>query len=72
MVGIADRASGKKPAAIIVLKHGDNTKPEDIYRFISEKGSPISPDIIEFWDELPRSSTGKILKREIIRILTEK
>lgn len=72
VVGIADRSSGKKPAAIIVLKQGDKTKPEEIYRFITEKGSPISPDIIEFWDELPRSSTGKILKREIIRILTEK
>jgi acyl-coenzyme A synthetase/AMP-(fatty) acid ligase len=30
------------------------------------------PHRFEFWKELPRNGTGKVLKREIKRILKEK
>ncbi len=71
VVGTNKRPNDKTPVAIIVLKPGVSIKAQNIYSFLEDKSPAYLPEKIEFWDELPRSSTGKILKREIVKTLTE-
>ncbi len=70
VVGLGNKQNDKKPVAIIVLKQGATLNSSTIISFLNEKNAPYLPEQIEFWEELPRSSTGKILKREIIKTLS--
>jgi long-chain acyl-CoA synthetase len=72
VVGIGEKQNEKFPVAIVVLKNGKEIETQGILNFLNENNADYLPKNIEFWEELPRSSTGKVLKREIIRLLTEK
>jgi len=57
---------GEEVAAAVVLKPGAEASEEELRAFVKERVAPYKyPRIIRFTDELPKSSTGKILKRDI-------
>jgi long-chain acyl-CoA synthetase len=62
--GIPHAQKGEAVKAAIVLKKGANATREDIIEFCRENMAAYKvPAEISFIDELPKSSTGKILKR---------
>jgi len=74
VVGRADAGAGEVPVAFIVLREGSaaSSKLEaDLCGFVAERLSPYKqPRQIHFVDTLPRTPSGKILRRELRRILT--
>lgn len=64
VIGIADPDWGQEPKAIVVLKKGETATPDEIMEFCRQRLSSFKrPRYVAFVDELPRTSTGKILKR---------
>ncbi len=67
VVGVPDEKWGEAVKAVVELKQGAIASEEDLKRSlpcISLRGS-ITPKSIEIWETLPRSSLGKVLKKEI-------
>jgi len=64
VVGIDDKLRGEYVKAFIVLKEGEECTPKEVTKFLKLHiaGYKI-PREIEFIAELPKNSTGKILKR---------
>ena len=51
---------------MIQLKPGKPASEEEIIALCKEKiGSMKAPKSVEFWETLPRSAVGKVLKRTI-------
>ncbi|MEI8198393.1 MAG: AMP-binding protein, partial [Phycisphaerae bacterium] len=70
VIGIKDPARGEAPVAFVQLKAElpADQKPtaNDLRSFVREKIAPYkTPRDVYFMDELPRSGTGKIMKREL-------
>ncbi|MDY6881208.1 MAG: long-chain-fatty-acid--CoA ligase [Desulfatiglans sp.] len=66
VIGIPDTEWGQVPRAIIVLKEGDAASAEEIMEYCrSELAGFKRPRSVVFIDSLPRSSVGKVLKKEI-------
>ncbi|MCX8022035.1 MAG: long-chain-fatty-acid--CoA ligase [Syntrophorhabdaceae bacterium] len=73
VVGVPDEHWGEVVKAIVVLKKGVDITPDEIIRFCGEHMAGYKkPKSVEFWKELPKSPQGKILKKEIRRILAER
>jgi acyl-CoA synthetase (AMP-forming)/AMP-acid ligase II len=69
VVGVPDEHWGEVVKAFVVLKRGAKATEREIIDFCSERlASYKKPKAVDFWDELPKSSTGKILKKEIRKI----
>ena len=65
-VGIPDAKRGQVIKAFVVLKHGEKATRREILSFCKERlGSFKMPRQLEFKDSLPKSSTGKIAKRQL-------
>ncbi|RJR41315.1 MAG: long-chain-fatty-acid--CoA ligase [Desulfobacteraceae bacterium] len=57
---------GEAVKAVIVLKNGASASEDAIIRFCGEHlTSYKKPKSVEFWEELPKNATGKIMKRSI-------
>ena len=66
VVGVPDEAMGEEVGAAIVLRPGTDAGADDIRDFVKERVAAYKyPRRIWFTDELPKGSTGKVLKREI-------
>jgi len=64
VIGIPDPEWGEDPRAIVVLKKGMAATAEEIMEFCRQRLSSFKrPRSVVFVDELPRTSTGKVLKR---------
>jgi len=64
--GIPHEDLGEEVAADVVLKDGAKATEDEIRRFVREKVAPYKyPRRIHFVNDLPKSHTGKILKREL-------
>ena len=73
VVGIKDETHGEIPIGVIKLKEGRTSTDLEMRQFCKKHLANFKvPHRFEFWQELPRTGTGKILKREIKRILNEK
>lgn len=71
VVGLPDDQWGQRLVAVVV--HGDGEWPsadelKDLVR--SRLRSSKTPGTIEFWPELPRTDTGKVLRRSVVAQLT--
>ncbi|HLX87975.1 MAG TPA: AMP-binding protein [Acidimicrobiales bacterium] len=70
VVGIPHEVLGEDVAAVVVLRPGSATSPEDVRRHAAERLADYKvPRRIEVADELPRNATGKVLKKELRRSL---
>jgi len=66
VIGVPDESLGEEIAAAVVLKRGQEASAEDIRAFVKDRVAAYKyPRRIWFLDELPKTATGKILKREI-------
>jgi long-chain acyl-CoA synthetase len=66
VIGISDKAKGEIPKAFVVLKSGKSASSEEIISFCKERLAAYKvPRIIDICQELPKSATGKILKRKL-------
>ncbi len=67
VIGVADADLGEEIAAVVVVKEGAPIAPQTIQDYVKERVAPYKyPRIIDIIsDPLPKSGTGKILKKEI-------
>jgi acyl-CoA synthetase (AMP-forming)/AMP-acid ligase II len=66
VIGIDDEQFGQRLAAFVVLNPGASTSPDDLKQHVRENLANYKvPRAISVLDELPRSSTGKIVRREL-------
>ncbi|HWT24883.1 MAG TPA: long-chain fatty acid--CoA ligase [Solirubrobacteraceae bacterium] len=66
VIGVPDESMGEEVGAAVVLKRDQQASADDIRSFVKERVAAYKyPRKIWFMDELPKTATGKILKREI-------
>jgi acyl-CoA synthetase (AMP-forming)/AMP-acid ligase II len=66
-----DEEAGEVPKAIVVLKH--KTPPETILEYVAQRVAPHKKiRHIEFVETIPKSPSGKILRRVLVEIEREK
>ncbi|MGH3494728.1 MAG: AMP-binding protein, partial [Sciscionella sp.] len=66
VVGIPDEYRGETVKAFVSLKPGASATPEELIAFAKERMSAYKyPRSVEIVDELPKTVTGKILRREL-------
>lgn len=64
VVGVPDRKRGEEPVAIVALKEGAEATGHDLIRYCRERLANYKvPRRVEFRESLPRSGTGKVVKR---------
>jgi acyl-CoA synthetase (AMP-forming)/AMP-acid ligase II len=67
VIPFPDEEAGEIPKACVVLKPGQVTSPEAIMDFVAEQVAPHERiRRVEFVDEIPKSASGKILRRLLI------
>ncbi|ADG83531.1 AMP-dependent synthetase and ligase [Thermincola potens JR] len=66
VVGVADALRGETVKAFIALKEGETATEREIIKYCQEKLANYKlPKEVQFMDALPKTSTGKILKRAL-------
>lgn len=64
VVAAPDRVKGEVVKAVLVLKSGFQATEKELIDFCAQRLAKFKvPQIIEFYSELPKSATGKILRR---------
>jgi len=66
VVSAPDDRWGERVQAVVVLKTGQIVTEEELIKHCKNKLAGYKcPKKIEFWDELPKTSVGKILRKEV-------
>jgi len=66
VIGVPHESHGEEVKAVLALKPGQKATAEEIIAYTKEKLAAYKyPRIVEFRDSLPKTATGKILKREL-------
>lgn len=66
VVSAPDEKWGERVQAAVVLKEGQSATEEDLMAHCREKlGGYKCPKAVEFWDELPKTPVGKILRKDV-------
>jgi long-chain acyl-CoA synthetase len=66
VVGVPDEYRGETVKAFVSLKDGAEAKEAELIAFCRERMAAYKyPRSVEFVDELPKTATGKILRREL-------
>jgi len=66
VAGVSDEVRGEVVKAWVVRKHGAETTPDELRAFCRTKLAPYKvPAMIEFRDTLPKTLTGKVLRRAL-------
>jgi acyl-CoA synthetase (AMP-forming)/AMP-acid ligase II len=69
VVGVPDEEWGQRLEAAVVI--GDDVTEEELRAFVREHlRASKTPDRIAFWEELPRTETGKLVRRHVVERLT--
>lgn len=69
VLGVDDKEWGQRLRAVIVIRPGAQLAADDVKRYVKENLAAYKvPRHVDFIDELPRTSTGKVLKRELRRM----
>ena len=64
VIGIPDESAGELPKAFIVRSPGSEVTAEDLQAFVAEHVASYKHiRLVEFIDEIPKSASGKILRR---------
>lgn len=71
VVGLPDEEWGQCIEAVVVLRSDVSLDPNELKAFVRStlRGSK-TPERIWVWDELPRTETGKLVRRKIVARLT--
>jgi fatty-acyl-CoA synthase len=65
-LGVDDEKFGQRLKAFVVLRGGKELSEDDVKSYVKENLANYKvPREVVFLDELPRNSTGKVLKREL-------
>ena len=73
VIGVPDSKWGETVKAFVVLKQGKEATGDEIIDFCLENLARFKrPKSVEFMEALPRSATGKILKRELRKIFSDR
>lgn len=71
VVGLPSVEWGQSIIAVVVLRQNDTIDAaelrDDVRRVLR---SSKTPDLIHFWPEIPRTETGKIIRRNIVAMIT--
>jgi long-chain acyl-CoA synthetase len=68
VIGLPDREYGERVTAYIVFRPGQSVDPGELKSYLKTRLSPFKvPKAFVSVKELPKSSTGKLLKRELKR-----
>jgi acyl-CoA synthetase (AMP-forming)/AMP-acid ligase II len=64
--GVEDEQFGQRLKAVVVTRDGKDLSADEVKKYVKSNlaGYKVPRDV-EFVDELPRTSTGKVLKREL-------
>jgi long-chain acyl-CoA synthetase len=66
VIGVKHESHGEEVKAVLALKPGHKATAEDIISYCKEKLAAYKyPRLVEFRESLPKTATGKILKREL-------
>ena len=66
--GIPDPKSGETVKAWVVVKPGESLTEDELKEFCKERLAPYKvPRYVEFRPELPKTTVGKILRRDLVR-----
>jgi fatty-acyl-CoA synthase len=69
-VGVDDEKFGQRLAAFVVLESGQDVDEQALKDHVKSNLARYKvPRVVVFVDELPRNSTGKVLKRELLERL---
>ncbi len=73
VAGVPDPYRGETVKAWVVLRPGETATEEEIQTWCRERLAKFKiPSHVEFRDELPKTTVGKILRRELVRQHKEK
>ncbi|MFZ2097864.1 MAG: long-chain fatty acid--CoA ligase [Anaerolineales bacterium] len=73
VAGVMDAYRGETVKAWVVLKPGETGTEEEIRDYCKKNMAPFKvPTEVEFRDELPKTTVGKVLRRELVRQHMEK
>ncbi|TDC67766.1 long-chain fatty acid--CoA ligase [Actinomadura sp. GC306] len=68
VLGVPDTEWGQRIVAVVVGTGGPAPDPEDVRRWVRERlRSAKTPDTVVFRSELPKTDTGKLLRRALLR-----
>jgi acyl-CoA synthetase (AMP-forming)/AMP-acid ligase II len=71
VVGVPDEQWGQRLVAVVVAGEGGPTSADELQELVrSRLRSSKTPETIEFWSELPRTDTGKLLRRTVVSRLS--
>lgn len=71
VVGVQNEAGGEAIAAFVVLQPDDDATPAEILEWARERLADYKvPERVVVVDEIPRSAVGKVLKRELQRLVS--
>jgi long-chain acyl-CoA synthetase len=72
-VGVPDDLYGEEVAAVIVLKDSAKTSEQEVIEFCKARLADYKcPKTVHFVNDIPKGPTGKLLKRELAKILKGK
>jgi long-chain acyl-CoA synthetase len=73
VIGVPDPYRGENVKAVVVLKSGKTATEEEIIEFcLRNMATYKAPRIVEFREQLPKTSVGKILRRALREALESK
>ncbi len=66
VIGVPDQALGEEIKAVVALKPGQSATEQELIDYCKERLAAYKyPRSVEFRESLPKTATGKILKREL-------
>lgn len=67
VIGVPHDKNGEAPRAVLVRREGSDITEEDIAKFVADKVVKYKKLVggVQFVETIPKSPTGKILRREI-------
>ena len=72
VVGIPSEEWGERVVAAAVVRAGSGTSGEDLVQHARGRLAPFKrPEVVHLMEELPRTSTGKLLRRNLIPLLEQ-
>ena len=73
VVGLPDEEWGQRIEAAVVLRPGESVDGDELRSFVRNAlRSSKTPERIAYWDDLPRTETGKLVRRHVVDRLVER